>query len=133
MVHGCILIPVLTRRPLMLQLGRSSRYMMLIGRLGFRRRRPGTYPAGTTIVGNPAAAFMNYCPVYISIVYNSRINMGHGRIIPEMAADPAAAAIAYTAVTKSVINPSIEPDMWSPVPAIPAVNATRISPVSWRP
>ena len=133
MIHSCILIPVLARRPLMLQLSRGGRYMMLISRLRFRRRRPGIHPAGTSIVGNPATAFMDHCPVNISVVYNSRIDMGHRRIIPEMPTDPAATGITYTSISKSIINPAIEPDMWSPIPAMPAINTTCISPVSRRP
>ena len=135
MVHGCVLVPVLARRPLMLKLGRRGLYMMFIGRLRFRRRRPGSHPAGTTIVADPVVdgCIVDHCPVNIGIMHDCRVHMGHRSIVLEMPADPAATDIADTTITTTVIHPAIEPDMRSPVPAMPPINTTGISPVSRRP
>src|SRR5580704_16810861 len=74
----------------------------------------------------------NHCPV-VGVMNHGRVYVHHSRVVGEVSTLPASALEADSAISKPIINPAVEADMWAPVAAVPAVAATRPAPVTRRP
>src|SRR5277367_4240743 len=76
---------------------------------------------------------MNYGAINESIVDDRAVHIEHRGVICETPAAPFSADEADAAVTESVIHAAVEPDVRSPVTAMPAVNAAGEAPVAGSP
>src|SRR5690242_7267388 len=71
-------------------------------------------------------------PVVV-VVNHRHVDVGHGAIVDKLSPAPFAAPETHAGVAVPVINSAVEPDVWSPVAAMPNVNAFRKAPISGSP
>jgi hypothetical protein len=107
---------------------------MLLMSVGFFLRR-GTplHSTRTAIECNVGFVIHDHRTVHVDIGDVNRVYVHDGRVVEEMALAPFAAAEALAAVSKAVVDSTVEADMRAPVTAIPNVDAVVPSPVSRSP
>ncbi len=105
--------------------------MLLMRERLFLRRRPRLYPVRSIETYVTVVRHRN--AIHISVVDNVDVHVGHRRVIPEPAAFPHAPEESNAAVAKAVIHPAIETDVRTPVPGVPAIEASAPTPISRRP
>src|SRR5271154_3587966 len=72
-------------------------------------------------------------PFLINVVDEGGIDVVHAAVVEKVAAVPVAASVAFSAVTKTVINAAVEADLRAPVAFIPRVVAVSPTPITGRP
>ncbi len=66
-------------------------------------------------------------------MYYGNIYIANGSVILKMTALPPAAPVTVTTIAKAVIYAAVKANMLTPIPFVPAIVATIISPITGRP
>lgn len=123
--HSRLLMLLLLRRPLDMLVTHSRLFPGI---------RVIVYTTGAAIIADLVDGYViDHRSVDISIVYDSRIDHGHCRIVPEMSAIPFTAIVTTTAISTSIIDTAIVAHMRSPVADMPRIYSADKAPVSRRP
>jgi hypothetical protein len=69
----------------------------------------------------------------VDVRYVGDVNVGHATVVIEPVALPIPAEKSGAGVTKAIINAAVETDVWSPIAAIPNVEAVIPAPVARSP
>ncbi len=134
LVHAGKVLLVLRRQLLMLGLRRRHRRVLLMFSRQLLLRRLRRHPARTAIVADV---------IHRGVVDDDRlvVDVGHVRdadvgdcaVVVETSAPPFAARKAHAAVAESVVNPSVEAHVRSPVSGMPRVETAAPTPITGSP
>jgi hypothetical protein len=69
----------------------------------------------------------------VDVVDDGDVYVVYSRVIEELSAIPVTAFVADTDVAVTVVNSSVETDVWTPISDIPDIQAARPTPIAWRP
>jgi len=130
-IGGRELVAVQAGGMVMVELFRGRLDMVLVhGRL-FLRRRPGLNARAAVeacvIIHD---RIVDHGVIDIGIVNHCGIDIHHGGIVPEVPAMPFPAYKSRTSVAIAIIDAAIKTDMRSPIAAVPAIDAARVTPVT---
>src|SRR5216683_3222120 len=95
---------------------------MLSGDLPLLCRGLSLHPSFAAIVAYPVGSVFNDRLIHVGIVNDGRVYVVHGRIIMEVPALPATAAIAIAAIAIAVINAAIKTNLRSPITLVKYIN-----------
>src|SRR5438132_1033652 len=91
---------------------------------------PRSDPAGSVETRSGIRIVVDYSVVNIGVVNDRRIHSGHRGIVAIDIPRPFATHKTYSAVTKTVVNATIEADVRAPIAAVPGIDATIKTPVA---
>src|SRR6266567_2935651 len=92
---------------------------------------PHVYAAATAIEANSI-----FPHVIDGLVVNVNVGDRHiiyAAVVIERAATPVTARVTGAEISISVIDPAVEPNMWSPITGMPSVESTAPPPIPWGP
>src|SRR5277367_2467494 len=69
----------------------------------------------------------------VDVVYDRNVYFIDAAVIEKIVAAPVAAAVANAGITETVVDATVEADLWSPVAGVPDIGAAIPSPVAGRP
>lgn len=69
----------------------------------------------------------------IDVVDDRDIYIVYSRVIEELSAIPVTAFVADSDVAVTVVDSTVEANVWTPISDIPDIEAVRPTPIAWRP
>lgn len=123
---------ILAGGPLMLRLRRDRPAVRFVGIAQLLRRGTRWYSASATVKGNVRVVVHNHRFV-INISDIGYIHVGDGAVIEKSPTSPFTPGKTFAEVSEAVIDPTIKPDLRSPIAGIPKVNAVVEPPVARSP
>src|SRR5258706_4118387 len=116
---------------LMLPLRCNRRHAPLarIGLLPVRGARVDA--ASSTVVSDTIDRIDNQ--LLIHVVDDRDVYVVDSRVIAELSAAPVTAFVAAAEVAETVVESTVEADVWTPISGIPDIEAVRPTPITWRP
>ena len=125
------LTAIRTRRGLMLPLRRNRRDVALLGKGMLPRSRARLNTSTSSVVADTIDGIGDR-PL-IDVVDDGDVYVVDSRVIEELSAIPVTAFVADSDVAITVVDSSVEADVWTPISDIPDIEAVRPTPIAWRP
>lgn len=116
---------------LMLPLRRHGRDVAFLGE-GLLSGSGARLNAATSSVVADTIDGIDHRPL-VDVVDDRNVHVVYPRVIEELTAAPVTAFVADTDVAVTVVDSSVEADVWTPVSDIPDIEAVRPTPITWRP
>ena len=118
-------------RSLMLPLRRHRRDVALLGK-GLLPGSGARLNTATSSVVADTIHRVDHRPL-VDIVDDGDVHVVYSRVIEELSAIPITSFVADSDVAVTVVNSSVESDVWTPISDIPEVRAVRPTPITRRP
>ncbi len=93
----------------------------------------GLYPSPAVKAAVVDDRGIDHCTIDISVVDHRGVDVDDSRVITEITAMPFPANETRSSIAVAIVHPAIKSDMRAPVSAMPAIDATGITPVTGRP
>src|ERR1700681_1096922 len=131
MVDRDKLTAVRAGRDLMLPLHRRRRNVALLGEGLLSSRGTRVNAAASSVVADTIRGVDNR-PL-VDVVDDGDVYVVYSRVIEELSTIPVTAFVADSDVAVTVVDSSVETDVWTPISDIPDIQAARPTPIAWRP
>jgi hypothetical protein len=69
----------------------------------------------------------------VDVVDDGDVYVVYSSVVEEPSSTPVTAFVAHSDVTVTVVDSTVEANVWTPISDIPEIHAIRPSPISWRP
>jgi len=132
-IHGCKLRAIGLELPRVLDLRRYGSHALFMKHRQFLRGGPRAQSGRTAVEAHAIESRHVWYAVVIYMANHRGVYVHHGAVVGEGAAIPITAVEAAPRITISVIDPAIEPDVMSPVAAMPSITAGPELPIRRRP
>src|SRR5579863_4764122 len=124
-------LAILDRHMFVLGLRRQRSHMLLASPSLFLLSRTRLKAARPAVIGDMVLVDDDRAVVNVRHVRHAHV--GHSAVIVETTAAPLSARESYATIAKTVVDASIETDMWPPISCVPRIESPAPAPVSGRP
>ena len=114
-----------------LHLGLHGRGVRFAEGCQFLRSRPRLDAARSAVEADPVCGFID--AVFVNVMNDVDVHVVDGAVVAEVATVPVSALIAETDIAETVVDVAVESDVPSPIAAVEAITATRVTPIAGRP